>query len=61
MPLYMVGAGPGDPKFLTVRAVKLLREADVVAYGDLIPEEIASLAPGAVKAKIGHRRGEHRP
>ena len=59
MPLYVVGAGPGDPKLLTLRAVELLREADVVAYGDLIPEEIVSLAPGATRVKIGHRREDH--
>jgi len=57
--LYVVGAGPGDPKLLTVRAVELLREADVVAYGDLVPEEIAALAPNAVKVRIGHRREDH--
>ena len=59
MPLYVVGAGPGDPKLLTVRAVELLREADVVAYGDLVPEEVAALAPNAVKVKIGHKREDH--
>jgi len=57
--LYVVGAGPGDPKLLTVRAVELLREADVVAYGDLVPEEVAALAPNAVKVKIGHKREDH--
>ncbi len=59
MPLYVVGAGPGDPKLLTLRAVELLREADVVAFGDLIPEDVLVFAPRASRVKIGHRREEH--
>jgi len=60
MPIYVVGAGPGDPKLLTLRAVELLSKADVVAYGDLVPEEIVKLyARGAAVVKIGHRREEH--
>ncbi|RFA92619.1 SAM-dependent methyltransferase [Pyrobaculum aerophilum] len=60
MPIYVVGAGPGDPKLLTLRAVELLREADVVAYGDLVPEELVhTYAPQAEKIKIGHKKSEH--
>jgi len=60
MPIYVVGAGPGDPKLLTLRAVELLSEADIVAYGDLVPEEIVKLyARGAAVVKIGHKREEH--
>ncbi|MCU7787710.1 MAG: uroporphyrinogen-III C-methyltransferase [Pyrobaculum sp.] len=60
MPIYVVGAGPGDPSLLTVKAVELLRQADVVAYGDLVPEEIVTLyAPSAKRVKIGHRKEEH--
>ncbi|CCC81084.1 SAM-dependent methyltransferase [Thermoproteus tenax] len=59
MPLYVVGAGPGDPKLLTIRARELLEQADVVAYGDLVPEEVARIAKRARVVKIGHRRAEH--
>ncbi|ABL87361.1 Uroporphyrin-III C/tetrapyrrole (Corrin/Porphyrin) methyltransferase [Pyrobaculum islandicum DSM 4184] len=59
MPLYVVGAGPGDPKLLTIRARELLEEADVVAYGDLVPEEVVKIAKKARVVKIGHRRVEH--
>ncbi len=60
MPIYVVGAGPGDPKLLTLRAIELLKEADVVAYGDLVPEELVhTYAPQAEKIKIGHKKSEH--
>lgn len=60
MPIYVVGAGPGDPELITIKAARILAEADVVAYGDLVPGEIANRhAPRAVKLKIGHKRAEH--
>jgi len=58
--IYVVGAGPGDPELITVRAVRILSSADVVAYGELVNEEIVNrYAPRAVKVRIGHRREEH--
>jgi uroporphyrin-III C-methyltransferase len=58
--VYLVGAGPGDPKLLTVRAVELLKEADVVIYDRLIGESILSLASEkAEKIYVGKRSGKH--
>ena len=48
----LVGAGPGDPRLLTVRAVELLREADVVAYDELVSQEILGLAPKGAEASL---------
>jgi uroporphyrin-III C-methyltransferase len=59
--VYLVGAGPGDPKLLTIRALELLRSAEVVAHDELVPAEILSLAsPGAELLAVGRRHGHGR-
>jgi len=46
---FLVGAGPGDPELLTVRAVKVLRAADVVLHDSLVNPEILALVPHGAK------------
>lgn len=56
--VYLVGAGPGDPKLLTIRALELIRSAEVVAHDELVSPEILSLvAPGAELLAVGRRHG----
>ena len=59
--VYLVGAGPGDPQLLTIKAVKALKEADVVIYDRLgVGEEILCLAPeSAERIFVGKRTGLH--
>ena len=59
--VYLVGAGPGDPELLTVRAVRLLETADVVFHDDLVPEEVLALVHRhALITSVGKRCGRPR-
>lgn len=57
--VYIVGVGPGDPELITLKALKIIRRADVVVYGRLVNESILSLTkPGCEKIYVGGgRRG----
>ena len=57
--LYLIGAGPGDPELLTLKAARVLGEADVVLYDRLTSREILAHArPGAELIYVGKHRGE---
>jgi len=51
----LVGAGPGDPELLTLKAARRLAEADLVLYDALVSEEMLELAPGAQHVLVGKR------
>jgi uroporphyrin-III C-methyltransferase len=58
--ITLVGAGPGDPELITMKAVKAIQVADVVLYDALVNEEILNYAsPLAVKVYVGKRAGNH--
>jgi uroporphyrin-III C-methyltransferase len=56
--VYLVGAGPGDPELLTLKAVKALRAADVLLVDDLVSDDILAYAnPQARIVHVGKRGG----
>ena len=55
----LVGAGPGDPELLTMRALDRLRRADLVLDDALVPEVVTQLAPKAKRFYVGKRAGRH--
>lgn len=59
--VYLVGAGPGDPELLTLKAARLLATADVVLHDDLVPQAILDYAsPAARVVSVGKRYGAKR-
>jgi uroporphyrin-III C-methyltransferase len=58
--LTLVGAGPGDPELITVKAVLAIRAADVILYDALVSPEILDLIPAHVPSfSVGKRAGQH--
>ena len=57
--VYLVGAGPGDPELLTLKALRILGQADVVLHDDLLTPEILELIPSSARVEcVGKRHNE---
>lgn len=58
--VWLVGAGPGDPELLTIKALKVLQKADVVVHDGLVTDEILDLSPeGARRISVAKRKSRH--
>lgn len=58
--VWLVGAGPGDPELLTIKALKALQGAEVVVHDGLVSDEILDLAPAAARRiSVAKRKSRH--
>ncbi|HEX3700673.1 MAG TPA: uroporphyrinogen-III C-methyltransferase [Phenylobacterium sp.] len=58
--IWLVGAGPGDPELLTLKALKALQRAEVVVHDGLVSEEILELAPASARRiSVAKRKSRH--
>lgn len=58
--VYFIGAGPGDPELITIKAINLLSKADIVLYDRLVSPEILSYArKDALKINVGKSKDKH--
>ncbi|MEQ9505201.1 MAG: siroheme synthase CysG [Hyphomonas sp.] len=58
--VHIVGAGPGDPELLTMKALRVIQEADVVYYDRLVSADILSLIRrDAARVPVGKSKGDH--
>lgn len=58
--VYLVGAGPGDPELLTLRAARLLLEADVLVYDNLVSKEVLDCVPPETeRVYVGKKASNH--
>jgi uroporphyrin-III C-methyltransferase len=58
--VWLVGAGPGDPELLTIKALKVLQIADVVVHDGLVSDEILELAPASARRiSVAKRKSRH--
>ncbi len=58
--VWLVGAGPGDPELLTIKALKVLQSADVVVHDGLVSDEILAMSPAAARRiSVAKRKSRH--